>query len=59
MEEYRMPLIGDKAPEFRAMTTMGKVNFPDDYQGSWVVILRRYAPLSLSVCQEWRMNSPS
>jgi len=37
-EMYRMPLIGDKAPEFRAMTTMGKVNFPEDYKGSWVVL---------------------
>ncbi len=34
----RMPLIGDKAPEFRAMTTMGKLNFPADYRGSWVVL---------------------
>ncbi len=35
---YRMPLIGDKAPEFRAMTTKGKINFPEDYKGSWVVL---------------------
>lgn len=34
----RMPLIGDPAPQFRAMTTMGKVNFPEDYKGSWVVL---------------------
>ena len=34
----RMPMIGDPAPEFRAMTTMGKVNFPQDYKGSWVVL---------------------
>lgn len=34
----RMPLIGDPAPEFRAMTTMGKVNFPEDYKGSWVIL---------------------
>ncbi|WP_242837116.1 peroxiredoxin [Eubacterium xylanophilum] len=33
-----MPMIGDKAPEFRAMTTKGKVNFPQDYSGSWVVL---------------------
>lgn len=36
--EYTMPLIGDRAPEFRAMTTMGKINFPEDYKGSWVVL---------------------
>ncbi|MBQ1471820.1 MAG: peroxiredoxin [Eubacterium sp.] len=33
-----MPMIGDPAPAFRAMTTMGKVNFPEDYKGSWVVL---------------------
>lgn len=33
----RMPMIGDKAPEFHAMTTQGKINFPDDYKGSWSV----------------------
>jgi len=33
-----MPMIGDKAPDFKAITTMGKVNFPSDYKGSWVVL---------------------
>ena len=33
-----MPMIGDPAPQFRAMTTMGKVNFPEDYRGSWVIL---------------------
>lgn len=33
----RMPMIGDKAPEFRSMTTKGKINFPEDYKGKWVV----------------------
>ena len=37
-EQVRMPLIGDKAPEFRAMTTQGKINFPEDYKGSWVIL---------------------
>ncbi|MCR5691206.1 MAG: peroxiredoxin [Eubacterium sp.] len=36
-KEYSMPLIGDKAPSFRSMTTKGKVNFPEDYAGKWVV----------------------
>ena len=34
----RMPMIGDPAPEFRAITTMGKLDFPADYKGSWVVL---------------------
>ena len=42
MEENKvtnqMPLIGDKAPEFRAMTTQGKIEFPQDYKGSWIVL---------------------
>ncbi|MDD4245104.1 MAG: peroxiredoxin [Candidatus Methanomethylophilaceae archaeon] len=38
-EEYRsLPLIGDKAPEFKAVTTQGEVNFPSDYKGKWVVL---------------------
>jgi peroxiredoxin (alkyl hydroperoxide reductase subunit C) len=36
--ETRMPMIGDPAPAFRAMTTKGKINFPEDYRGSWVVL---------------------
>jgi peroxiredoxin (alkyl hydroperoxide reductase subunit C) len=32
MEEgLSMPRIGDKAPEFTAVTTQGKINFPSDY----------------------------
>ena len=26
----RLPLIGDKAPSFEALTTKGTVNFPED-----------------------------
>ena len=33
----RMPLIGDKAPSFKAETTQGELNFPDDFKGKWVV----------------------
>jgi len=36
-ETARMPLIGEKAPSFKAETTQGPVNFPDDYKGKWVV----------------------
>ncbi len=32
-----MPMIGDVAPAFRSMTTRGKINFPEDYKGKWVV----------------------
>ena len=32
-----MPRIGEKAPEFKAVTTQGEINFPSDYTGSWVI----------------------
>lgn len=40
MEEnvYRMPLIGDKAPAFTAVTTQGMINFPEEYKGKWVIL---------------------
>lgn len=34
----RLPLIGDKAPHFEAVTTNGPVSFPEDYKGKWVVL---------------------
>lgn len=37
-EVVRMPLIGDPAPAFRAKTTMGELNFPQDYKGKWVIL---------------------
>lgn len=33
-----MPRIGDKAPEFKAVTTQGDINFPADYSGKWVIL---------------------
>lgn len=36
-EFYSMPRIGEKAPEFKAVTTQGDVNFPADYAGNWVI----------------------
>ena len=36
-ELNRLPLIGDKAPSFQALTTNGTVNFPEDYKGKWVL----------------------
>jgi len=34
----RMPLIGDKAPAFEAVTTQGNIKFPEDYAGKWVIL---------------------
>lgn len=37
-EIYKMPLIGDPAPSFKATTTQGEINFPEDYEGKWVIL---------------------
>jgi len=37
-EIIAMPRIGDKAPQFKAVTTQGNINFPADYEGSWVIL---------------------
>ena len=33
-----MPRIGDKAPEFTAVTTQGNINFPADFEGKWIIL---------------------
>lgn len=35
---FPMPRIGDKAPAFKAITTQGEINFPEQYAGSWVIL---------------------
>ena len=37
-QEYKMPLLGDKAPAFEAVTTQGTIHFPEDYKGKWVIL---------------------
>ena len=37
-EIVSMPRVGDKAPHFKAVTTQGEINFPDQYKGSWVIL---------------------
>ncbi len=34
----RMPLLGEDAPAFTAVTTQGEINFPADYKGKWVIL---------------------
>ena len=33
-QQARVPLIGEKAPSFKALTTQGEINFPEDYKGN-------------------------
>ena len=36
--ENRMPLLGDPAPAFEAVTTQGVIHFPEDFKGKWVIL---------------------
>lgn len=37
-QAFSMPRIGEKAPDFKAVTTQGDINFPADYKGEWVIL---------------------
>lgn len=37
-ELISMPRIGDPAPDFKAVTTQGEINFPKQYKGKWVIL---------------------
>ena len=47
-QENRMPLIGDKAPSFDAVTTQGSIKFPEDYAGKWVILFSHPADFTQS-----------
>lgn len=36
--EGRLPLIGDKFPQFEVQTTHGKMTLPDKFEGKWFVL---------------------
>jgi len=37
-QNNEIPLIGSKAPSFKAMSTNGKMTFPDDFGDSWKIL---------------------
>ncbi len=37
-DRVHMPVIGEQAPSFEADTTQGKIKFPEDYKGKWVIL---------------------
>ncbi len=37
-DKPRIPLIGEIAPSFKAETTQGEINFPEDFKGKWVIL---------------------
>ena len=44
-----MPLIGEDAPAFKAITTQGEINFPEDYKGKWVILFSHPADFNTSM----------
>ena len=38
IQDTHMQRIGEAAPQFKAVTTQGDINFPGDYKGSWVIL---------------------
>ena len=36
--EQQLPRLGEPVPAFEAMTTRGKISFPADYKGKWVIL---------------------
>ena len=57
-KEESMPRIGEKAPEFKAVTTQGDINFPSDYKGSWVILFSHPADFT-PVCTSEFMSFAS
>jgi len=37
-QAFKLPLLGDRVPSFEAQTTRGRIRFPEDYKGKWVVL---------------------
>ena len=48
-EVTTMPRIGEKAPAFKAVTTPGEIDFPKQYEGSWVILFSHPADFT-TVC---------
>ncbi len=57
-KENRIPVIGEKAPSFEAKTTQGKISFPDDFEGNWVILFSHPADFT-PVCSSEFMTFAS
>jgi peroxiredoxin (alkyl hydroperoxide reductase subunit C) len=49
LKDTRIPLIGEPAPKFTAESTMGPINFPDDYYAKWKILFSHPADFT-AVC---------
>lgn len=54
-EVRTMPLIGDNAPEFKAVTTQGEINFPSDFSGKWKILFSHPADFTPVCTSEFMM----
>jgi peroxiredoxin 2/4 len=52
---FRIPLIGEKAPSFTAETTNGSVTFPDDFGRNWKILFSHPADFT-PVCSSELME---
>ncbi|MFT6333513.1 MAG: peroxiredoxin (alkyl hydroperoxide reductase subunit C) [Saprospiraceae bacterium] len=50
-----IPRIGDSAPEFKAVTTQGEINFPSDYRGKWIILFSHPADFTPVCTSEFMM----
>ena len=60
-ESSGFPLIGEHAPEFYASTTNGKIHFPNDFAGHWIVLFSHpsdFTPVCTTEFMEFQKNMP-
>ena len=56
--EITQPLrIGDIAPVFDAVTTQGKIHFPVDYNGKWVILFSHPSDFTPVCTSEFLLRS--
>ena len=48
-ETIPMPRIGDQAPVFDAVTTQGKIHFPLDFNGKWIILFSHPSDMYLRI----------
>ena len=53
-----LPRIGEKVPSFKAVTTQGDIDFPKQYEGSWVILFSHPADFT-PVCSSEFMTFAS
>lgn len=54
--EQQMPRLGEPVPAFEAMTTKGKISFPDDYKGKWVILFSHPADFTRSAPPKYSLS---